>query len=134
MTFIKLFPCIAIVSTLLFTVAPAEAAPITGRIVKTWIEDAKAFDQKTIEKQPYNVGKLHGYLSGLADAMAQTRAFCPPIGLPHKELLTIVEKYLEHDYANRDRPATPRIMQLFRQTYPCRTGNKMPSPKKEQDT
>ncbi|MBI5439494.1 MAG: hypothetical protein HY936_11235 [Nitrosomonadales bacterium] len=134
MTFIKLFSCIAIVSTLLFAVASAEAAPITGRTIKTWIEDAKALDQKTIEKQPYNVGKLHGYLSGLADAMAQTRAFCPPIGLPHKELLTIVEKYLEHDYANRDTPATPRIMQLFRQAYPCSTGNKMPPPKKEQDT
>lgn len=134
MTFIKLPLYVVIVSMPLFTVAPAEAAPITGRIVKTWIEDAKALDQKTVEKQPYNVGKLHGYLSGLADAMTQTRAFCPPVGLPHKELLTIVEKYLEHDYANRDMPATPRIMQLFRQTFPCRPGNKMPPSKKEQDT
>lgn len=134
MTFIKLSLCVAIVSTPLFTVASAEAAPITGRVVKTWIEDAKALDQKTVEKQPYNVGKLHGYLSGLADAMAQTRAFCPPPGLPHKELLVIVEKYLEHDYANRDAAATPRIMQLFHQTFPCSDGSKMPPPKKEQNT
>lgn len=70
------------------------------------------------------MGKLHGYLSGLADAMAQTRAFCPPNGLPHKELLNIVDIHLENDYANRDAPATPRLMQLFRQTYPCSSGIK----------
>lgn len=127
--------CLALVTTFLFTFVQAEAAPITGRAVKTWIEDAKALDQKPTEVRSYNTGKLHGYLSGLADAMALTRAFCPPNGLPHKDLLMMVEKYLEHDYANRDVPATPRIMQLFRQTYPCATGNqKNASPKKEQDT
>jgi hypothetical protein len=122
-----------IIPLLIHTVA--DAAPITGRTVQTWIEDASTLNQKPQEKQSYNMGMLHGYLSGLSDTMAITRTFCPPVGLPHKELLIIVEKYLEHDYANRDKPATPRIMQLFRRTYPCSTGNqKNASPKKGQDT
>lgn len=133
--FIKPHVCLVLVATFLLALAPVEAAPITGRTVKTWIEDAKALDQKPTDARSYNTGKLHGYLSGLADAMALTRAFCPPNGLAHKDLLIIVEKYLEHDYTNRDAPATPRIMQLLRQTYPCSTGNqKKGSPKKEQDT
>ena len=75
------------------------------------------------------------YISGMADAMAVTKTFCPPPGLHQKDLLVLVEKYLVRDVANQDAPASPRIMQLLRQTYPCSGGNRKNAPaKKGQDT
>lgn len=105
--------------TLAVLPAPTIAAPITGRTVKTWMEDAKSIDGKTIERPPFHAGMLQGFLLGLTDGLAMTRAFCPPPGLGYKGLLEFTEKFLEHDYANRDKPAAPRIAQQLRQVFPC---------------
>lgn len=98
---------------------PTLAAPITGRTVKTWMEDAKSIDGKTIERPPFHAGMLNGYLLGLADSLAMTRHFCPPPGFSYKELLTFTEKFLEHDFVHRDKPAAPRLAQQLRQVFPC---------------
>lgn len=128
-----------IVTMCLFMQSPADAEPITGRTIRTWIEESKSPDQNDNSKQPYLTGKLQGYLTGLSEAMVLTKSYCPPEGILLKDLLFLVEKHLEYDYANREAPATPRLMQLFRQTYPCSPGIKKtprpnPHPNKEQST
>lgn len=118
-----------IVAMCLFMQSPAGAEPITGRTVRTWIEESKSPDQKGNSKHPYLTGKLQGYLTGLSEAMVLTQSYCPPEGLLLKDLLLLVDKHLEYDYANRDAPATPRLMQLLRQSYPCSPGiRKTPRP------
>lgn len=115
-----------IVTMCLFMQSSAGAAPITGRTIKTWVDESKSLDQNNNSKQPYLTGKLQGYLTGLSEAMVLTKSYCPPEGLLLKDLLLLVDKHLEYDYANRDVPATPRLMQLLRQTYPCSPGIKNP--------
>ena len=135
MTLIKPATILALFAACLFVYTPAHAGPITERAVKTWIEDDHSLGPRALGTQPYNAGKLHGYISGMADAMAVTKTFCPPPGLHQKDLLVLVEKYLVRDVANQDAPASPRIMQLLRQTYPCSGGNRKNAPaKKGQDT
>lgn len=125
----------------IFMGTTADATPITGRTIKTWIDESKPLDQKDSSKQSVQSGKLQGYLTGLSEAMVLTKLYCPPEGLLLKDLLLLVDKHLEYDYANRDTPATPRLMQLFRQTFPCPSGIKKtprpklnPHPNKEQST
>jgi hypothetical protein len=95
------------------------AEPISGRTVWTWLEDSKTADSRSHDPASVAAGRWHGYLAGLADAMAVTRAYCPPPNLPHKNHARALEKFLEHYFPGRDQPAAPRIMTMLRQAYPC---------------
>lgn len=97
----------------------AGATPITGRTVKDWLDEARVSDGKPVDSIALHTGQLNGFVTGIAETLILAQQFCPPKGITHRDLLALIEKHLEHDYANRNRPAAPRLIQILREAHPC---------------